>query len=288
MKKFLVGILSALMLVTLGVVLAKAYTPPEPITTTYDFITYDNGMQGNQWAVDTFHSTLVITEEDEGVWRVVRTDTGTFESLPGAMSPGGEDGTLIGDGTEGTISGGITVLIQADGLAEWGDQEGPEDLTDSEDGYFVKYFGRFFEDIDSESSEIVDWGWTYATCNNGTWVDNEATEDDYPEGSVMGDITGEYVPCATPTTDVCANIDGDQTGVPDGLHLDASGRNCVAFQLGGPPPPPSGGAVLAGQVLGATTLGATGGAEENIFLALFALGSILVGTGVRKLGVPRE
>jgi len=94
-------------------------------------------------------------------------------------------------------------------------------------------------------------------------------------------------PTPTPTTDVCANIDGDQSGVPDGLHLDASGQNCVAFQFGGAPPPPAG-AVLAGQVLGATTLGATGGVEENIFLALFALGSILVGTGVRKLGVPKE
>ena len=79
--------------------------------------------------------------------------------------------------------------------------------------------------------------------------------------------------------DVCANIDGIQTSVPGDLHLDASGRNCVAFELGGAPPPPP----ATGQVLGATTLGATGAAEENIFFALFALGSILSGVGVRKV-----
>ena len=92
-------------------------------------------------------------------------------------------------------------------------------------------------------------------------------------------------PTLAPATDVCANIDGDQTSVPDGLHLDTGGRNCIAYQFGGPPPPPP---ASGGQVLGATTLGATGAGEENIFLALFALGSVLAAAGVRKLGASRE
>lgn len=192
MKKFLVGILSALILVTFGVSPAKAISP---VTTTYDFVTTDNGMQG-QWATDNFHSNLSITHLGEGTWRVVRTDGGTFEVLPGAVSPGGVEGTLVGDGTKGTISGGVTVLIYADELKDWEDQESPEDLRDYEGGYFEKYFHRFFEDI--SGGEFESWGWTYTTCNNGTWVDNEDTESAYPEGTAMGDITGAYVPCAEP------------------------------------------------------------------------------------------
>ena len=95
-------------------------------------------------------------------------------------------------------------------------------------------------------------------------------------------------PESTPTpevlSDVCANIDGIQTSVPDGLHLDASGRNCVAFELGGAPTPPP----VTGQVLGATALGGTGKAEENIFLAFFTLGSILTAAGVRRLAAPKR
>ena len=95
-------------------------------------------------------------------------------------------------------------------------------------------------------------------------------------------------PESTPTpevlSDICANIDGIQTSVPDGLHLDASGRNCVAFELGGAPTPPP----VTGQVLGATALGGTGKAEENIFLAFFTLGSTLTAAGVRRLAGPKR
>ncbi len=94
----------------------------------------------------------------------------------------------------------------------------------------------------------------------------------------------EPTPEATPTpdNDVCANIDGVQGGVPEGLHLDASGKSCVSWSQSGPPVRYDEGTGTGGQVLGASTLGATGAAEENIFYALFALGSILSGVGVRK------
>ena len=114
-------------------------------------------------------------------------------------------------------------------------------------------------------------------CDEGQIFDPE-TEECVPEESPT--------PTPTPvqTVDVCANIDGDQVNVPDGLHLDASGRNCVAFELGGAPTPPP----VTGQVLGSTALGGTGKAEENIFLAFFALGSILTAAGVRKLAAPKR
>lgn len=94
--------------------------------------------------------------------------------------------------------------------------------------------------------------------------------------------TDESTPTPTPTPevlgDICANIDGIQTSVPDGLHLDASGRNCVAFELGGPGPSTD----TSGQVLGASTLGATGLATDNAIALIFSLGASLLGIGIRK------
>jgi len=100
----------------------------------------------------------------------------------------------------------------------------------------------------------------------------------------------EEFPCPTPTpaptvlgdNDVCTNIDGVQTSVPNGLHLDASGRNCVDYQLSGPPTENGSGQVLgastSGKVLGASTTAKTGTAEDMVGLALVLSGTILVGT----------
>ncbi len=277
MKKFLLSliglaaILGMFLLASFKTAPVKAITP---ITTTYDFITTDNGMQG-LWATDYFHSTLVITGVDEGVWEVVRTDTGTFTSLPGAGSPGGEGGTLIGDGTTGTISGGITVRIYADGLNEWAPQDGPEDLRNAEGNYFQRYFDRFFNGI--ESGTIESWGWTYTTCNNGAWVDNNETESIYNEdgpNEEMGDITGEYVPCRQeptpePTPLSCS---GD-------THPDAAGKNCVSYQFGGPSNNGGAGGGVLGtstQVLGASTMAKTGALEQNFYLALMSIGGLFI------------
>lgn len=85
-----------------------------------------------------------------------------------------------------------------------------------------------------------------------------------------------------PADDVCANIDGFQTSVPNGLHLDASGRNCVSFELGGPPPTNGGGGQVlgasTGKVLGASTTAKAGTSEDMIGLVLVFSGTILVGT----------
>ena len=85
-----------------------------------------------------------------------------------------------------------------------------------------------------------------------------------------------------PADDVCANIDGFQTSVPNGLHLDASGRNCVSFELGGPPPTNGGGGQVlgasTGKVLGASTTAKAGTSEDMIGLVLVLSGTILVGT----------
>ncbi len=213
MKKFLVGILSALMLVGIGASPVKANAPVELVGTyTYDFSTYDNGMNG-LWAKDNFHSTVKIYQlpkDNDYDYKVVREDTGTFEVISGAKTPGGDGETVVGDGTKGTIIGGETVYVNGS-LKEVTSPVGPKDWTTDErsgDWYdlenlekigSVPYYEPFFNSENARGSFIADdWGWTYMTCNNGTWIDNAETESAYPEGDVMGDITGAYVPCAQP------------------------------------------------------------------------------------------
>jgi outer membrane biosynthesis protein TonB len=105
-------------------------------------------------------------------------------------------------------------------------------------------------------------------------------------------------PTATPEvlgdsteSDVCANIDGVQTSVPSDLHIDASGRICVAFSIpsgdGGNNNGSSTGQVLgasttntAGRVLGASTLAATGETDIKLTLTMIWFGIISTGTGL--------
>ena len=82
--------------------------------------------------------------------------------------------------------------------------------------------------------------------------------------------------CPTPTPTPSPSPSSSPTPTPP-ENGGNGGTGGAPFQFGGPPPPGQ-----AGQVLGATTLGATGAAEENMFYALFALGSLLSGVGVRK------
>ncbi len=114
-----------------------------------------------------------------------------------------------------------------------------------------------------------------ATPCNGEFC-SQSTPTATPTATPTIDPCNVDHPCATATPqetsnpDVCANIDGIQTSVPDGLHLDASGRNCVAFEYSGAPTPPP-----AGQVLGASTMAATGTAKENLSMALIEIGALV-------------
>lgn len=82
---------------------------------------------------------------------------------------------------------------------------------------------------------------------------------------------------------MCANIDGVQSSVPEGKHLDASGRNCVEFGVPGAPEPSDLG-IGEGQVLGASTMAATGNAMDSIFYSIFTFGTMLTSLGIMKNG----
>lgn len=272
----------------------KASTPL--VSSVYDFITTDNGMQG-LWATDYFHSTVTITfsnNEREGCYDVVRTDGGTFTSLDGAKSPGGAEGTLIGNGTTGTVSGGITMTICGSLRPSPLPNDTPEDLRDREfASYSEKYFHRYFSEIISES--WGNWGWTFTTCNNGTWTDNDRTETAYNQdgpNEIMGDIKGDFVPCVKPTpapTPTPLSCSGTQ-------HLNADSSRCVDYEFGGPPqggnsnsvPKVLGASTTAGKVLGASTMAGTGTASENIYLALMGLGTAVTAFGIKSFKNPSK
>ncbi len=99
-----------------------------------------------------------------------------------------------------------------------------------------------------------------------------------PQGSVWGLEEGSYMAknagYSCNGRDVCPNLDGVQTSVPDTYHYDASGKNCVQYQLGGPGSS-NGGVGGGGQVLGLATTGTT-----TRMLTFGALGSLIFAIGM--------
>lgn len=99
------------------------------------------------------------------------------------------------------------------------------------------------------------------------------------------DDPGCFTPTPTPTP--MPRPSESPTPTPMPTQPPAGGENGgtggAPFQLGGPPPPPS----VAGQVLGATTLGATGNFSENLFYLIFILGATFSSWGIMKY-VPKK
>jgi hypothetical protein len=96
--------------------------------------------------------------------------------------------------------------------------------------------------------------------------------------------------CTTPDNgDICHNIDGIQYAIPEGMHMDAEGANCVNFSGSGPAPRNDegvGGAVLGastGQVLGASTMAGTGAFDETLYSAIMSIGATLSAFGLKGL-----
>lgn len=79
-------------------------------------------------------------------------------------------------------------------------------------------------------------------------------------------------PEPTPTTPSCSSEE----------HLDASGKNCVTYSVPGSDSG-TGGAQI-GQVLGASTMAATGAVSDALFNSIFTLGSLLTSFGIMKDG----
>lgn len=189
-KKTFVIALAILLIVTLAFVVspAAATAIPTPITVTYDFITIDSNTSGTYWAYDTFHSVVQIYDLGDGVYRLVWTDTGTFVSWAG-VSPSGTG--LVGDNVTGTVIGGQTILVHGALKSELPSYLGFYDYGCDHDANcpgYVSWRTLMFNSVDSYVYE--QWGWTYTTCFNGTWVNADTGN--------IGDITGDPVACPAP------------------------------------------------------------------------------------------
>ncbi len=162
-------------------------------THIYDFVTYDNGMNG-KWGVDHFHSLLTVCQTGVNTYTVTYNDDGSQFVTLNAKSPGGNGITTVSAGVQGTIYGGITQTVQgvlkasipsSVGTIDWRGHTSP-----------IPYLSPFFDSYTVTGT--LSWGWTYKTCGNGTWVDNDASEAAFGTSgpnSLMGDITGAPAAC---------------------------------------------------------------------------------------------
>lgn len=124
------------------------------------------------------------------------------------------------------------------------------------------------------------------------WAVTAVDTDPFSANACEREATSTPGPTATPEVtpdpDVCKNIDGIQTSLPEGSHIDASGKNCVWFGVPGVPESIGGTNVLGvsttGQVLGASTMAGTGAVEDALFNSIFTLGSFLTSFGIMKNG----
>jgi hypothetical protein len=119
-----------------------------------------------------------------------------------------------------------------------------------------------------------------AYCSDGEDISVPDNQDP-PQGATLGECEGNGEspsPEATPGGDLCTNIDGVQTSVPDGMHINATGHECVNWELGGPQSSNGTG----GQVLGASTMAGTGSFAEDLYLAIMGLGGIITALGIKN------
>lgn len=178
----------------------QAFAAGPTLNFDYDFKTHDNSMWQEEWAVDNFKSNITFnqTADNSDCYDYVRDDGGTFVTIGGTKTPGG-DGTLnleagITGSIKGKLEGRICGTIRNENEIS---NDSPEDLTvETYANYAEKYFHHFFSQI--ESFSITDWGWTFSSCGNGTWTDNEQTEASWlTDKNAMGNISGEVQNCQT-------------------------------------------------------------------------------------------
>lgn len=165
---------------------ASATTVPVPVCAGATFTTAvtnrpDSGLHGN-WAKDTFTRTTAVLCIDGG-YRINLSDTGSFTTLAGALSPSA--GVPIHDAPfTGSFVGGMTLTVKS--------ETGPVDPGTS-DAKAGKYSSSEWAALVFPKGKITveGWGWTYKHCGE-TWVNAAAGNS--------GDITGTTKCPPKPTT----------------------------------------------------------------------------------------
>ncbi len=126
----------------------------------------------------------------------------------------------------------------------------------------------------------------FDTCEIGgtptpTPVDTSTPTPTPTEQPCDGDCEPTPTPTPTPTVnpDVCANMDGIQSEVPQGMHLDPTGKDCLNWSESGAPESPS---VSQGQVLGASTMAGTGSFDSVLYQVIMGIGATITSFGFKK------
>lgn len=162
----------------------------------------DSGNHGN-WANDNFSRHLQIWKQGSTYCGQI-TDNGTFTTT-GPNSP--QAGTALSAGITGTFNGGAIFTISGTPKDDLGDINPPTlDCSVSNcvtDGTLHLLLQNYFT---GDGHSYSTWGWTYATCQHGTWTDASTGES--------GDITNATSTsvCASPTPTPTKDCDGDTDG----------------------------------------------------------------------------
>lgn len=143
---------------------------------------------------------------------------------------------------------------------------------------------------------LIGAGANYNTDNSWNYNSNSYSEVSctVPELITTSSPTSTPEATAIPNGDVCANIDGIQTSLPDdSYHFDVTGKNCLQFSAPGVPESSNPGTqqvlgVQTGKVLGASTMARTGAVGDALFNSIFTLGSLLTSFGIMKNGKKRK
>ena len=183
MKKFIA--LAVLVMAAFTVTAATALASPGPVSTGkqackasgqavvnvhFTYTSPDSGLGGNNWANDTIYRQLQIWKVAGGYCASV-SDQGSFVTANGA-SPAGSG--QISAGITGKMKGGYTTTLLTGTLD-------PSKATRGDLGSYTADTRPSFRDY-GLGGDLANWGWTYQTQNNGSWV-NAVTGN-------TGDITG--------------------------------------------------------------------------------------------------
>jgi hypothetical protein len=181
--------LAALVMAAFSITATAALASPGPVDTGkqackasgraivnvhFTYTSPDSGLGGNDWANDTINRQLQIWKTADGKYCASVSDQGSFVTVEGA-SPG----------TTGLVSAGIT------GKMKGGYTTTPLEGTFDSTQYPTRGNLGMFDHTNRPSfmsyglsGDLADWGWSYQTASNGSWVNASI-----PPGN-SGDITG--------------------------------------------------------------------------------------------------
>lgn len=126
----------------------------------------DSGNNGN-WALDTFKRTTTITDNDNGTYKAMISDKGTFDATNSPIS-----GDVIPDGSAtGTMTGTYTFSVTSNTGPVKPTADGPyDDKNGTPAPGTEQWVARYFP-ANATVTSNGDWSWTYVNACQ-SWTDS--------------------------------------------------------------------------------------------------------------------